>query len=734
MKDIKRERVWNELYAFGDAKNDEIIREMAQKLGRSEFFAVLLYNRGYRTAEEAEGFLHFKEADFHDPYLLMDMDKAVERTLGAVDKHEKICIYGDYDVDGVTSVSMLYLYLESLGADVCMKIPKREGEGYGVSCAAVEALASEGVKLIITVDTGITAGDEVEYGRELGVDFVITDHHECRSELPAACAVVNPHRPDCNYPFKELAGVGVVFKLVCACAMKKCRDSGRPIVDGVKEMCKAYADLTALGTIADVMPIVDENRLIVSIGLHLMNQNPRPGIDALIEASSAKKVGEDNKKRKINSGFVGFGLAPRLNAAGRISDAAIAVRLLLSSQREEATAYAEELCAINKRRQVEENRIAEQAYEQIEDLADFDKNPVIVLENNGWQQGIIGIVASKITEKYGLPSILISFDGSVGAEESYLDDGKGSGRSIKGLNLVEALGYCEDLLVKYGGHELAAGLTVKRGNLEEFCERINEYAREHLDEEAFKIRFDADCELSMADITVAFAKELQYLEPYGTGNATPLFVLRNANVRRITPTKGGDHTRLMVEKDGIVMNAMYFGKTMSDLGFEVGDTVDLLFNIDLNDYKNIVSAQMLIRDSRLAEEYTRKLGDQKKRYAEIRGGESYSFNEDLIPDRDDCARVYTFLRKEYRNGNSLTDTKTVLRELNQTGVPEINYIKLKYIFEIFNELRICEISELDRDIYSFQVVFQANKTSIDKSAILKKLKSQCIDRNQQEAR
>ncbi len=728
MRNDKREKVWNELYVFGNEQSDGIVRDMAEKLGRSRLFAVLLYNRGYRSAEDAERFLHFKEADFHDPYLLADMDKAVERVLLAVSRGEKICIYGDYDVDGVTSVSMLYLYLDSMGADVCMKIPKREGEGYGVSCAAVEALANEGVKLIITVDTGITAGAEVEYAKTLGVDFVVTDHHECRNELPNACAVVNPHRPDCPYPFKELAGVGVVFKLVCACAMKKCREQGRAVVEGVRDACLTYADLTALGTIADVMPIVDENRLIVRIGLHRMEQSPRAGIKALIDVSSAKKVGEDNKKRKINSNFIGFGLAPRINAAGRISDASIAVKMLLSTDEDEAYAYAEELCAINKRRQVEENRIAEQAYAMIEDIADLDKNPVIVLDSNEWQQGIIGIVSSKITEKYGLPSILISFDGSVGLEESAFDDGKGSGRSIKGLNLVEALAHCEDLLVKYGGHELAAGLTVKRGNLDEFCCRINEYAREHLDEEAFKIKLDADCEISMADVSVKFAKELQYLEPYGTGNATPLFIMRNVTVRRVSTTRGGDHTRLLVEKDNITVSAMYFGKHPIELGFEAGDTVDLLFNIDINDYKDVVSAQMIVRDARLAEEYTAKMAEEKKRYAQIRGGERYLAAENILPDREDCAKVYMLLRREYRSGNSLTDTKRVLRELNASDSKKINYVKLKYIFEILNELRICEISELDSDIYSFEVIFQANKTSIDKSAILKKLRSQCVDR------
>ena len=366
----------------------------------------------------------------------------------------------------------------------------------------------------------------------------------------------------------------------------------------------------------------------------------------------------------------------------------------------------------------------------IEDIADFDRDPVIVLDSNGWQQGIIGIVASKITEKYGLPSILISFDGSTGSAECDFDDGKGSGRSIKGLNLVEALCYCEDLLVKYGGHELAAGLTVKRGQLDAFRQRINEYAREHLSEEDFKIKLEADCELTMADVNIKFAKELQYLEPYGTGNATPLFIMKNATVKRIMPTKGGEHTRLLLEKDSVAVSAMYFGVSSAGLGFDVGDTVDLLFNVDINDYKNVLSAQMLIRDARLAEEYTEKIFYHKQRYAEIKAGGSYSVSEDFLPSREDCARVYTFLRREYRNGNGLTDTKSVLRNINVSGENEINYVKLKYIFEIMNELKICDIAEIDKDIYSFQVLFQASKTSIDKSAILKKMRSQCTDRNQ----
>ena len=363
----------------------------------------------------------------------------------------------------------------------------------------------------------------------------------------------------------------------------------------------------------------------------------------------------------------------------------------------------------------------------IADLPDLDENPVIVLDSNEWQQGIIGIVSSKITERYGLPSILVSFYGSMGDEESALDDGKGSGRSIKGLNLVEALGACEDLLVKYGGHELAAGLTVKRGDLDAFRERINAYAREHLDDDAFKIKLEVDCEIDMADVNLKFAKELQYLEPYGTGNATPLFVMRDVTVRKITYTKGGEHTRLYLEKNGMTVNAMYFSVGEGMLGFENGDLIDLLFNIDINDYKNVQSAQMIVRDARLAESYTKKATGEKKRYSELREGGKFRSDENFIPSRDDCAGVYTLLRREYRNGNSVTDVKSVQRALEQSGLA-VNYVKLKYIFEIFNELQICDIAELGNDIYRFEVIFRANRTSIDKSAILRRLKTQCVDR------
>lgn len=727
MSNRKKEKIWSEKYIFDGAENDREIRACAKELGVSEIFAVLLRNRGYATADEARRFLRFETSDFHDPFLLNDIEPAVDRIRRSVELGEKICIYGDYDVDGVTSVSMLYMYLTSMNANVTIKIPKREGEGYGMSCAAIDTLAKDGVGLIVTVDTGITANEEIDYASSLGVDVVVTDHHECRPELPEAVAVVNPHRPDSRYPFSDLAGVGVVFKLICAYEMTLCRERGEAVIDGVSRICREYADLAAIGTIADVMPIVDENRLIVSMGLSQLERTKRHGLAALIEAASPSRDGSA-KRKKISSGFVGFGIAPRINAAGRISDSIIAVNLLLAKDRAEAQTLAAELCEINKCRQVEENKIAEEAYQMIESECDLDNDRVIVLENDEWQQGIIGIVSSRITEKYGLPSILISFKGSVIEEPHPADNGKGSGRSVKGMNLVEALAYCGNVLEKYGGHELAAGLTVKRGNVSEFRRMINEYAKSKLTDEVFTVRIEADCELQMSDVDLALAEELLRLEPFGAGNPTPVFTMKDVTVQRVMQLGAGKHTKLILSKDSQSVCGMYFGVAVSELGFEAGDKIDLLFNLDVNDYKNTRSAQMIIRDARLSESYRKNILDIKRRYAEIKEGAIYTPEECVIPDREDFAAVYTVLRREFRSGSNLIDDKTLLKLVNSYDRPRINYIKLKYILTIMNELKICRVEEIEPDIYRFEVFFNASKTSIDKSSILKKLKSRCSDR------
>ena len=480
------------------------------KISDAGAFAVLLVNRGIKTAAEARRFIGADVTGFYDPFLMKDMDAAVTRIKRALDSGEKICIYGDYDVDGVTSVSCLYLYLKSKGADAFIKIPKRDGEGYGVSKNAIDSLAELGVTLIVTVDTGITAVEEADYARELGIDFVITDHHECRQPIPEACAVVNPHRPDCPYPFRELAGVGVVFKLISAFAWKYSHGRYESREQCDRAVCGQYADLCAIGTIADVMPLTDENRIIVREGLALLSETGRPGLEALIKASGIGKITVDPQNRKITAGQVGFGLAPRLNAAGRMTDAMEAVSLLLAEEEAQAEILAENLCEINSQRQKIESEIANDAFTMIEQTHDFENDRVIVLANDLWHPGIIGIVASRITEKYGLPSILISF-ADTQDDPSDFDNGKGSGRSVRGINLVLALSHCSDLLVKYGGHELAAGLTVKRGDVDAFRRKINEYARMNFDADIFRVNIKYDAEVSAAELTYELARRISLL-------------------------------------------------------------------------------------------------------------------------------------------------------------------------------------------------------------------------------
>ena len=722
----KKQKKWSLQYRPGNAEIDAAISSLAKETDLSEIMARLLYTRGYRTAGEVVSFLRQETACLHDPYLMCDVAPAVERIALALERGEKIAIYGDYDVDGVTSVSLLYLYLTELGGDVGYYIPSRMREGYGLSTGAIDRLKECGVQLMITVDTGITAIEEIAYAKSLGIDTVVTDHHECRAELPAACAVVNPHRADDTYPFKELAGVGVVFKLICAFEMAECRKNGESEMEGVERVCREYADLVAIGTIADVMPVIDENRLIVTLGLHLLENTRRHGLRALIEAAPGSKQGEGSKyvkKRKINSGFVGFTVAPRMNAAGRVSDASIAVELLLAEDAKKAEILAERLCELNTTRQTEENRIAEEAYKKIEQTLNKDDR-VIVIDDDGWQQGIIGIVSSRITERYGLPSILISFDGSTQGTPLQTDVGKGSGRSIKGMNLVEALTDSEELLVRFGGHELAAGLSILRCNIDAFRRRINAYAQSHLSEEAMCVSLDADCEVNIHELSIALAQEIATMEPFGISNPIPNFILRNVRVLRVIPMGGGRHCKLIVEKDGIEMVAVWFGTGPTQLGFEVGDETDILFQLNVNEYQNVTSLQLLVQDMRFSERSEQAYRMSVQRYEEIKGGAAYTEHEAVLPTRDDMAIVYTALRREYRAGRTVFTMRRLLSLLRNLGVGNVNYIKLKFMIRIMQELQICDVTEPVADTYLFEFQYQTTKTNIEKSSILHRLKNQ----------
>lgn len=724
MNENRKQKQWSVRYQPGDAKTDANVRLIAEELNLSRVTAALLYTRGCHTTGEVTAFLHQENARLHDPFLLTDMEPALHRILEALEKKEKIMIYGDYDVDGVTSVSLLYLYLKEKGADVDYYIPCRMREGYGLSNAAINTVHETGATLMITVDTGITAVEEIRYAASLGIDTVVTDHHECRPELPEACAVVNPHRPGDAYPFRELAGVGVVFKLICAYETMECRRAGIPEEDGVRQICRKYMDLVAIGTVADVMPIVDENRLIVTVGLKLLEHNPRPGLQALMEEASGRNGDGSRKTRKINSNYIGFVLAPRMNAAGRVSSASIAVRLLLSEDRESAVALAKQLCELNATRQAEENRIAEQAYKKIEQTLRPGEDRVIVISDDSWLQGIIGIVSSRITERYGLPSILISFDGATRGYEGQDDIGKGSGRSIPGLNLVEALADSESLLVRYGGHELAAGLSVRRCNVDAFRERINQYAVAHTDSESFCLRLEADCEAEMRELTMKLAEELATLEPFGVSNPVPNLILRNAKIRKMVPISEGKHAKLLLEKDGICMPAVWFGIGSGTLPAEAGDSVDVMFQLNINEYRNAATLQMIVQDMRLSGGETEKTLQERKRYEEIRTGAEILPGEDVVPNREDVAAVYTFLRREYRMGHTVFPIRRILHAMEERADARIGYIKLKMILRMMQELQLCEYTEAGEDRYVFDFSANVQKTNLEKSSILRKLRSQ----------
>ncbi len=690
---------WSLQYCPGNEERDAAILKLCEDTGLSAVMARILYNRGCKTADEVESFLHLDSTCLHNPYLMQDVSRAVERIARAIEQGEKIAVYGDYDVDGVTSVSLLYLYLREYGADVEYYIPSRIREGYGLSKSAIDLLKSHGVSLMITVDTGITAIDEIAYAESIGIETVVTDHHECRDVLPDAVAVVNPHRSDDAYPFEELAGVGVVFKLICAYEMAECRKAGTSEKLGVGRVCREYADLVAIGTIADVMPIIDENRLIVMLGLSMVENTKRPGLRALIDLITAGK-GYDNKsvkKRKINSSFIGFTIAPRMNAAGRVSDASIAVALLLTEDEDEANELAEQLCELNVLRQKEENQIADEAYRMIEKTVDFTEDRVIVLSDNDWQQGIIGIVSSRITDRYGLPSILISFDGSTDGAALGTDIGKGSGRSIKGMNLVEALIDSERLLVRFGGHELAAGLSIRRCNVDAFREAINQYAKEHIDEDDFCVSIEADCEVEMSDLSMKLADEISLMEPFGVANPVPNLVLRDARVVRKVPMGGGKHTRMVLSKNGVEMTAVRFGETPAHISVEEGDLVDVLFQLNVNEFQNVTSLQMIVQDIRYADSFMKAYQAQKVRYEEIKNGARFTEEEHVLPSRDDMAVVYTFLRRSIRAGNPLFNIPKLLMTLKNMGQETIGYVKLKFILRIMQELRICDVFEATED-------------------------------------
>ena len=550
--------------------DNEKVEELVKKRHITNLLASILVNRGIIDGEKINVFLNPTRKDFYNPFLMPDMEIAVKRIVKAIENKEKIMIYGDYDADGITSITVLKKYLNEIGLKTGEYIPNRLNEGYGLNKDAISKIYNDGYKLMITVDCGISGLEEVEYANSLGMEIIITDHHEPAEKLPEAIAVIDAKRKDNKYPFNQLAGVGVVFKLIQAISTELKLEE--------KEYLK-YLDLVCIGTISDIVPLVDENRVIAKLGLKLIEKTKNIGLKTLLNIADLKK---------IDSNAISFGVAPRINACGRMGFQEEALQLFLTEDSGEATKIAKRLVQFNQERQAKEKQIFEEVIEKIE-KDDKDKKCIVLAEEN-WHHGVIGIVASKITEIYYKPSILIFIEG---------DKGKGSGRSVPGYDLYTALTKCSDYIEKFGGHSMAIGITIKKENFEKLKEAIEKYAQESNISDIMPI-INIDKEINLKNINIEEVKSLELLEPFGEANKMPLFLLRNLKIDSIRALSGGKHLKLTLKQDNNIVDAIGFN--MGDLSKEylLGDKVDVVGTIEINSFGNKENIQINLKDIRKA--------------------------------------------------------------------------------------------------------------------------------------
>lgn len=549
--------------------------EISKEFHISPLTSIILYNRGITEDTEIGEFLNCNINNLHDPYLLKDMEKAVSRIRDAKEKNEKITIYGDYDVDGITSIAILYKHLTGMGFDVDYYVPDRIQEGYGVNREALDKIKASGTKVVITVDTGITAVDETEYAKSIGMDIIITDHHECKEVIPDAFAAIDPKRKDCKYPFKNLAGVGVAFKLIQALAKDQ----------SVESLLKLYADLICLGTVADISPLVDENRIMVTEGLKMFKDTKNVGLKALLDVSITNS-------KAITTSTIGYIIAPRINASGRLGCASRSVEMFLTDDSQKAYALAEGLCEENTIRQQTEQKMFAEALDYIENNPQIKDDQILIIPHENWHHGIVGIVSSKITEKFYKPSILFAIDG---------EEAKGSGRSISGYNLFEALENCSDLLEKFGGHELAAGLSIRTDKIEEFRSAINKNASVKIDEKSLIPTISIDAIIKPTYITLETVDEINRLQPFGVENPSPVFAVKNIKIHKISTMSENKHLRMTLLKEGKFLDAVGFGMGEYYNHLKEGDFINVAFGIDINDYKGYKNVQLILKDIKLAE-------------------------------------------------------------------------------------------------------------------------------------
>ena len=641
-------------------------RAELERAGLPPLCAAVLCARGVDTAPAASAFLAHGPNLLHDPFLLRDMEKAVERISRAIREQETLAVYGDYDVDGITATCLLTQFLRTLGGQVVSYIPDRTEEGYGLNNHAIDALARQGVTLIVTVDCGITAAQEVEYARALGVDVVITDHHQCKEVLPQAVAVVDPRRPDCSYPFPDLAGVGVALKLALALTAP----AQRP------QVLLDYGELAAIGTVADVMLLQGENRALVHLGLERLADCSRPGLQALLREAGCPRG------QVPTTVTIGYGLAPRINAAGRMEQAGTALELLLTQDLQRGQELAQELCQLNRLRQAIELEIFQHC-DQLLTHTPALSAPVIVLAGEGWHQGVIGIVASRLAEKYACPAFMISLDG---------DKGKGSCRSFGGFNLFGALERCAPLLDSYGGHELAAGFSIRRDNIPAFRAALCQLVEEFAGHQPMESSLDVDCEIPHCSLlSTQDVESLSLLEPFGSGNPKPVFLLRSVCVLSHTDVGGGRHLKLKLRRDGVVMDAIFFSANTAACGIENGQRLDIAFTLQINQFRGNRTVQLQLCDLRPAPTRSQL---ERSLFRRLQAGETLSPWEAslMLPQRRDFAHLWRYLEQLCAAGPAQAPMDQLLRQVTRSFSGHRSYGKALVCLHVMDERGLIQVA------------------------------------------
>ena len=590
---------------------------LAEQTGEDPFAVLLAHSRGYDTPEALYAFFHARELPLSSPFLIKDMDKGVARIRRAIENEERILVYGDYDADGVTATALLYTYLQSTGADVDYYIPSRVSDGYGLSGRTAEKVLQGGFSLVVTVDNGIAAVEEAKFFKENGIDMVVTDHHQAGDTLPDCVAVIDPHRPDDTSPFKELAGVGVAFKLAAA------------LEDGeYAAVLDDYLDIVTLGTIADIVPLTGENRTLVSMGLSAIENTSRPGLIALMQSLS---LGE----KRMNSGTVAFVLAPKINAAGRMDTADDALELLITEDFDRAAALARKLQELNAARQTTEQQILSELTALFERDRSYEKDPVLVVAGRGWHPGVIGIVASRLVDTYGKPAFVISIPET--------GDAKGSCRSLADFSLYDALQNCAHLLTKFGGHTLAAGFSVTEENIPVFRAAMNAYAAAFGE---ISPVLTVDCRVNPKNLNLGVMDSLALLEPFGASNPGPVFGLFGLKITSIRGVGSNKHIRLTLTKQNITLTALYFGQAPESFPYPEGSTVDLAVRLEKSEHLGQTSLAIHVRDIRPAGTDDRILFPAMAALRRALRGESVTEAEKsvLLPDRKLIERVFSFIK------------------------------------------------------------------------------------------